>query len=124
MNKFEDELREFLYSQFGPEGIPDNCTHNGSPIIPRAAALLLEILPELRALVRQPIETAPRDGTEILGFMPSYYQGKGGTKTLCWMNFSDRPGWYGGIAEPHEPTHWMPIPSTTLTEKLKKAGVV
>jgi len=58
----------------------------------------------------QPIDTAPKDGTPILGFIPSYYQGKGGMVVAVWMDFSDRPGWYSEISSVHEPTHWMPLP--------------
>lgn len=58
----------------------------------------------------QPIDTAPKDGTPILCFIPSYYQGKGGMVVAVWMDFSDRPGWYSEISSVHEPTHWMPLP--------------
>lgn len=59
----------------------------------------------------QPIETAPTDGTPILAFMPTYYQGKGGQAVVLWMDYSDRPGWYSAVASIHEPTHWQPLPA-------------
>jgi hypothetical protein len=70
----------------------------------------------------QPIETAPKDGTEVLLFYPRYRQGifighfdvsvhmshgKETYRSEKWWN-----GGYGGMfgKEP-EPTHWMPLPS-------------
>jgi hypothetical protein len=32
----------------------------------------------------RPIETAPKDGAQVLGFMPSYYQGNGGQSVVMW----------------------------------------
>lgn len=58
----------------------------------------------------QPIETAPKDGTQILVFMPTYFQGKGGMQVCVWMNWSDAPGWYSHVSGRHEPTHWMRLP--------------
>jgi hypothetical protein len=61
----------------------------------------------------QPIETAPKDGTQIIGFCPSAYQGKGGQFMLIFAPSEARPEgrWcfpgntYGGM----RPTHWMPL---------------
>jgi hypothetical protein len=60
----------------------------------------------------QPIETAPRDGTSVLLYLP-------GTRIRvgCWRDRgSDGPGW-GNPTESGErsailgsPTHWMPLP--------------
>lgn len=49
----------------------------------------------------QPIETAPRDGTEILGYGRGYF----------WIVHWDRQHWsdYDPITPP-EPTHWMSLP--------------
>lgn len=60
----------------------------------------------------QPIETAPRDGTPLLGFVPSYYQGKGGICLLIWLKNAREPDghWYDGHAFKTDPTHWMPLP--------------
>ena len=54
----------------------------------------------------QPIETAPKDGTQCLGFVPSYYQGKGGCALVLWLNGQ----WMDGKAWACKPTHWMPLP--------------
>jgi hypothetical protein len=59
----------------------------------------------------QPMVTAPKDGTQVLGWCPEYYRGKGGMLTVLYMHFSDRPGWYSDGAIQHEPTQWQPLPS-------------
>lgn len=54
----------------------------------------------------QPIETAPKDGTEILVF------DAGAIFISLWFTDPDRgeQGWWdNGIVEP-PPTHWMPLP--------------
>lgn len=67
----------------------------------------------------QPIETAPRDGTEILGFRPDQ-----GVFIFRWAETSDfdstDPGeewsedwWHdlwGWMEGDLQPTHWMPLP--------------
>lgn len=54
----------------------------------------------------QPIETAPKDGTEVLGFIPSYYQGKGGQTVILWMEGE----WWDNRCFPTTPTHWQALP--------------
>jgi hypothetical protein len=57
----------------------------------------------------QPIETAPKDGTPVLG----YRDVDGVMATVYWTTWG---GWSlvapGGYAEEDdwEPTHWMPLP--------------
>jgi hypothetical protein len=59
----------------------------------------------------QPIETAPKDGTEILAYSPRDYAGIFKT---AWRP-TDCPGW-GSIDSccayyvDMEATHWMPLP--------------
>lgn len=55
----------------------------------------------------QPIETAPKDGTPILGFISSYYRNKGGQSVILWMDGQ----WFDNLAFATEPTHWMPLPA-------------
>ena len=54
------------------------------------------------------INTAPKDGTPILGFMPSYYQNTGGQSVIMWMDGQ----WFDNVAFATTPTHWMPLPPT------------
>jgi len=72
-----------------------------------------------------PIETAPKDGTQILSF--AEWEGI----TVCsWLECSEiweeknKYGWakyYDTIQmsyETFEPTHWMPLPNTPTIEKI------
>lgn len=93
---------------------------------------------QLRSLIEwQPIETAPRDGTDIiLGAPAQEYQGKPTdprstvghwtTEDECQVDIGDCGGdcrcreyeyvephwmsWDGGFTEENPPTHWMPLP--------------
>lgn len=85
----------------------------------------------------QPIETAPKDGTNILLYAPAaVYQGKAVTERLTYGHWEEPehgkylgdcggecrcpeydeappPYWYsddGGFTEEYPPTHWMPLP--------------
>jgi hypothetical protein len=75
----------------------------------------------------QPIETAPKDQTWILVWLPLKYCEEGGTvlKTqwyVHWENGKPNPyrqpewwqhdmcGGFGGYNGPLQPTHWMPLP--------------
>ena len=69
----------------------------------------------------QPIDTAPRDGTRILCFVPEWgegYQIEVGRfdERIEIVNGEERyrsARWWigGGIGiEPPQPTHWMPLP--------------
>ena len=54
-----------------------------------------------------PIESAPKDGTEILGHTDV------GALVLYWDTLSDNPErWSDGMSRYHRmPTHWMPLPA-------------
>lgn len=64
----------------------------------------------------QPIETAPKDGTEILGFMGYDNYGEPEMRVIWW-----RRGWGDWIGdavwgpdhdpETYEPISWMPLPA-------------
>lgn len=60
----------------------------------------------------QPIETAPKDGSEILAFVPGLFLGQ---MVLFWS----RDYWREkancmGLKQP--PSHWMPLPSPPKEE--------
>lgn len=50
----------------------------------------------------QPIDTAPKDGTEFLGWFP------GSTVMIWWMGQGGV--WGNDFWEGEAPTHWMPLP--------------
>ncbi len=66
----------------------------------------------------QPIDTAPKDGTEVL----VYFGGRVGVKSAAWTGSSSGltiwcvddekhgPFPVRGYSEPY-PTHWMPLPA-------------
>ena len=64
----------------------------------------------------QPIETAPKDGTKILGYDPSIIYPE---ERMAVMDFSII-GWAAcvgeGDYERYSPTHWMPIPEAPNAE--------
>jgi hypothetical protein len=63
-----------------------------------------------------PIETAPKDGSAVLGYFPGYDGVSFARRDVIAMYWS---GWGGGIWDcassghhiHQSPTHWMPLPS-------------
>lgn len=53
----------------------------------------------------QPIETAPRDGTPILAYVPEYV-----VESVCVVEYSDRWSTWYCVGDACDPTHWMPLP--------------
>jgi hypothetical protein len=56
----------------------------------------------------QPIETAPKDGTWVLGYFPML-----GVSQMKWFSYgSYTEHWmrFGGWTPVDNPTHWMPLP--------------
>ena len=93
---------------------------------PANVALLLDALP-----VWRPIETAPKDGTDIMlsnGDVVTeghWMHDEGGTTEYRdsdgrWIGQDDRDGfdgwidWHGGMIP--EPTHWQPLPAPPITK--------
>jgi len=54
----------------------------------------------------QPIETAPRDGTEILAWFPPNRQAPTGARTIVQWHHGD---WYSPFFI--APTMWQPLPA-------------
>lgn len=61
----------------------------------------------------QPIETAPKDGTRIIGWFPTY--GRGVAWQTHWYHQPRHPDggwwWYWRVSGevPPQPTHWTPF---------------
>lgn len=66
----------------------------------------LRIIKRLAAPQWQPIETAPKDGSEIL-----LCSKKGRIANGVWMTATDRVGAWLWPYIKVEPTHWMPLPA-------------
>lgn len=69
-----------------------------------------------------PIETAPKDGRDILGFVPSdiFPEGKvvilswredDNVHEFAWLDHSYDDFSTGWASTPYDPTHWMPLPA-------------
>lgn len=56
----------------------------------------------------EPIETAPRDGTWILGWRKSNVFIDGVQTVMAFDDVEDH--WVDGCFEVDPPTHWMPLP--------------
>ena len=68
----------------------------------------------------KPIETAPKDGTSILGFQatPGDHENR---MAVCWRyGKSEAPLWMGegGLM----PTHWMPLPPAPSASSTEEGG--
>ena len=61
----------------------------------------------------QPIETAPKDGSWVLLFLPEW--GRGQARIGQWIRSREDSGWYGREFKEvfnDGPTHWMPLPDS------------
>jgi hypothetical protein len=76
----------------------------------------------------QPIETAPRDGTRILIYMPEASRQKvqeaywctpwdGASNLLCWWSTPHGPAGRGYTILPILVTRWMPLPAAPTEGK-------
>lgn len=72
-------------------------------------------------MTRQPIETAPKDGTRVLLFLPDYregYQTQIGHYSVSEhlsngkLTYRSEQWWCDGgvMGNAPEPSHWMPLP--------------
>ncbi|OOO22745.1 DUF551 domain-containing protein [Agrobacterium pusense] len=78
----------------------------------------------------RPIETAPRDGTRVIGADQLYVIGD-----IYWQpdgneTETGEPGWINGVRDRYEkdyvfnPTHWMPLPSLPAAPSQQEASHV
>lgn len=62
----------------------------------------------------QPIETAPRDGTEVILYFPEWCGEKNMVETGFWDQRYDgdiNAAWEFAYGSGDSATHWMPIPA-------------
>lgn len=62
----------------------------------------------------QPIESAPRDGTDILVYRPRAHEHGDAAITVAKTTDRPRPSPHGiqhYTDRAHHPTHWMPLPA-------------
>lgn len=70
--------------------------------------------PEVVAMRWRPIETAPKDGTEILAFCP-----KAGTHCVFWESgYWREKASFLGLR--NEPTHWIPLPAPPADDAMQE----
>ena len=82
----------------------------------QATALLARLRP-LMVPEWQTIETAPKDGTHVIGWFPEF--GKAGKARQTAPSYAENVYWNGvewswvqdGDTPIHQPTHWMPLPA-------------
>jgi hypothetical protein len=68
---------------------------------------LRPLTPQLSDAGWQPIETAPRDGTYVLGYGPHETRGFYIDAIHHYQELGWTVKWMSGYGEP---THWMPLP--------------
>lgn len=74
--------------------------------------MITTVDPERLVMQWQPIETAPRDGTVILGYDPSWYD------IATPMLFDAKRERFVYFHDPSEkiyPRHWMPMPDLPVS---------
>ena len=70
---------------------------------------LRKALAEMPSQQWQPIETAPKDGTEVVVVDID------GDRFIA--SSIDGQNWYDGVFPIYHPTHWMPLPAPPMSDK-------
>ncbi|AWM37057.1 hypothetical protein GobsT_50340 [Gemmata obscuriglobus] len=125
---FEDTVRmvaDALDSILAFEEVCDRGSDSGgwqSEELEAAFKKVVAARASLPALTQQwlPIESAPRDGTEILLFVPSLLQcpvvtGSVNKHGTVWIIYDDGMDGHGS-ATTQSATHWMPLPAARKQE--------
>lgn len=104
------ELPPLPEPDMGHQKAPDDCEWETSYSAEAMRAYAAEAVRVAQGW--RPIETAPKDGTQILAWAPDFYPGFYGVAE--WAEKQDwRPetvaGWFWNYAT--RPTHWMPLPT-------------
>jgi hypothetical protein len=96
-------------------GLPSNLQENRDGLVEHVESIIearLSAQPE-RKPVWQPIETAPKDGTEVLLLFSrsEYILGKvcGRTRAACWTGSGSAANWSIPYFKDDSPTHWTPL---------------
>jgi hypothetical protein len=76
------------------------------------------------AKVPKGMDSAPKDGTPILGFVPSYYQGKGAWVVVLWLGEKGmrEAGWMDNRAWLVKPSCWLPLPPSPTGNSREGGG--
>lgn len=94
--------------------------HYYCPLPKSACAKIAEMKGQVERMSWQPIETAPKDGTEIDLWSPvigRLENAKWGVKRQAWMDWGvDGFGGVGWCAVGYKVTHWMPLPNPPKDE--------
>ena len=64
----------------------------------------------------KPIETAPKDGSSVIGFDPKYVADEQ-VGQMSYDTYKDHWCWMDEDRERMEPTHWQPLPPPPQGEK-------
>jgi hypothetical protein len=94
------------------KGVNMNIWDRDIEVVEEALAIIESLRSPPVSAAWQPIETAPKDGSPVLGFMPKYFRGKGGQSVILWLDME----WSDMGAHPCDPSHWMPLPAAPDTE--------
>ena len=103
---------------------------SGRPLVahlPLPSGKLIPIYADPVSVNWQPIETAPKNGTPILGYMPATEFDSEEIEVIRWecTSYNTEPVWaygyedneYGFRSNFGEPTHWMPLPEPPMAQE-------
>lgn len=77
---------------------------------PRSPSANVSAVAAPGSAIPQSMSSAPTDGTPVLGFVPTYYQGKGAWVVVLWLHGK----WMDNRAWATDPSCWLPLPSSPL----------
>src|SRR5688572_20436745 len=80
------------------------------------ASLATAYLESLKQAEWQPIDSAPKDGTAVLCFIPLPTMSDQSNSRILVMRWNDGAGWRTDVhpLQAFEPTHWMHLPAAPI----------
>lgn len=78
------------------------------------ADAILSLSPASPAPVWRSMDSAPKDGTEVIGYVGPAYEG--GSLILSYYKWNGSPEWRDWDQDVWKPTHWMPLPASPGTQ--------